>query len=228
MKKVWQHLIISALCLLALPALAGNKNGTTRIAELDAMSNRELLTSVDLGKQADLVREFQKKEATRLINGSYNPKKTGANVETYRNKEVIIITIPSDKLFAPNDTELRSDVATYLQPLRRYMKPGVEDMYRVLLVMHTDNTGSEAYTDMLSLKRVDAVFRWLNAAGYNTTYVFPSASGASDPLTEAGTAQSVGEANDSMEKRAANRRLEIYLIPGKKMLDAAKKGQISY
>ncbi len=34
--------------------------------------------------------------------------------------------------------------------------------------------------------------------------------------------------NNSVENRADNRRLEIYLVPGKKMLEQAKKGRIVF
>lgn len=228
MNKVLKITISSILLLTAgaIDAFA-QKRAVARDPELDAMTNVELITSLDLGKSADLVRQFQVKEATRLINGPYNPKTTGANVETYRNKEVIIITIPSDLLFAPNETQLSSGAQAYLAPLKRYLKPGEEDVWRVLLVMHTDNTGSEIYTDHLSLQRVESVFLWLQESGAATSYLFPTARGASDPLvTTAGNG--LKTANDTMEKRKANRRLEIFLIPGKKMLESAKKGRIAY
>ncbi len=227
MNRALRILTSSLLLAAGVLTLSAQKKSTGRNPELDAMNNTELITSLDLGKNADLVRQFQIKEATRLINGPFNPKTTGANVETYRNKEVIIITIPADKLFAPNETQLSDKAATYLTPLKRFLKPGEEDVWRVLLVMHTDNTGSEAYTDRLSMQRVESVFVWLQDAGASTSYLFPSARGASDPLNvtpEGG----VKGANDTMQKRAANRRLEIYLIPGKKMLESAKKGRIAY
>ncbi len=227
MKKVSRCLTISLLlAIVAFSAFAAKKQG--RNPELDAMSDREIITSVDPGKQADLIRAFQTKEATRLFNGPYNPKRTGANVETYRNKEVIIVTIPTDKLFAPNETELKSNADAMLSPLKRYMKDDSEDMYRLLMVMHTDNTGSEAYTDMLSLKRAQAVFNWFEENGCDTDFLFMRARGASEPNALSGDISNIIKANDTFEKRADNRRLEIYLIPGKKMVEAAKKGRIAF
>ena len=67
-------------------------------------------------------------------------------VETYRNKEVLLITIPASKLFAPNEVEVRKEAASLLAPLKRHLRE--PDMYRVLLVMHTDNTGSEKYREL--------------------------------------------------------------------------------
>lgn len=227
MKRVSRCLTISlAIALCVLSASARRVSG--RVPELDNMSDKELIYSVDLGKHADLIRNFQVKEATRLLNGPYNPDRTGVSIETYRNKEVIILTIPTDRLFAPNSTELAKSADALLTPLKRYMKAGAEDMYRVLLVMHTDNTGSEAYTDKLSMDRAASVFNWFTENGCNTDYLFPRARGASEPNRTSGELTDILRANNTMEKRAANRRLEIYLIPGEKMSDMAKKGRIVF
>jgi len=203
---------LTALCAGAAPA-----GDNARIPELDKLSNEELIMSVPLGKQADLVRQFQKKEALRLMRGTYAPS-TGCNVETYRGQEVIIITVPAALLFPPNGTEVAAGAGKYLDPLRRYLNPSAPDMYRVLLVMHTDNTGSTSYTDSLSLERVEAVYQYLAAQGVDTRYLFPTAAGATDPLRP----------NNTAGGRAANRRLEVYLIPGTRLQDEAKKGRIAF
>lgn len=185
--------------------------------ELDNMTKDELLLSLQLNKYASLIKKFQIKEATRLINDVYKPKESGCNIETMRGGEVIIITIPSDLLFLPNEIELSGDYDKFLSPIKRYLKK--PDFYRVLLVMHTDNTGSETYTDNLSLDRVDSIFEWFESQQCDTTYLFPTASGASEPL--------LGIKNNSAINRANNRRLEIYLIPGEEMLRQAKSGRIA-
>lgn len=212
MKKLLTYLAISVTSLCAYAQQAG------RIEELDKLSNEELIVSVPLGKHADLVRAAQEKEATRLINGVYAPAATGCNVETYRNHEVIIITIPAGLLFAPNDTELMEGAEKYLSPLKRYARTQAPDLYRMLLVMHTDDTGSTSYTDSLSVSRVESVYEFLDEKGLDTRYVFPTAAGATDPI----------HPNNTMAGRAGNRRLEIYLIPGTRMLDEAKKGRIAF
>lgn len=206
-----------AISLLAIGASASKPEENGRIPALDALSNEELIMSVPLKGQAELVRAFQEKEAARLIRGTYAPAKSGGNVETYRDKEVIIITVPAARLFGANSTELTDEASIYLDPLKRYLDPGKPDMYRVLLVMHTDNTGSTSYTDNLSLERVESVYEYMDDAGADTRYLFPTAAGATDPI----------HPNNTVEGRAANRRLEIYLIPGTRMQDEAKKGRIA-
>lgn len=183
-----------------------------RVPALDAMSNDELITSLDPGKYAQAVRDAQGKEAKRLINSTYAPS-TGCNVETYRNGEVIIITIPARLLFVPNSDELIDGADQWLKPLKKYAMTSKPDYFRMLLVMHTDNTGSPTYTDNLSLARVDRVFEEMEELDFDTSYIFPTAAGASDPLYP----------NNTIQGRSDNRRLEIYLIPGKGMIDTAKK-----
>lgn len=210
MKNLLKTLIFSSLFIL-LPFISHAQT------ELDEMTKEQLLFSLALGKQAPLIKKFQEKEATRLLNNNYNPKKNGCNIETMRSGEVIIITIPTDLLFLPNERTLIDDCDNLLSPIQRYLK--TPDFYRVLLVMHTDDTGSETYTDELSLDRVDAVFDWFETHNTNTTYLFPTASGASEPL--------FGTKNNTVKNRAKNRRLEIYLIPGEEMLRQAKLGRIA-
>lgn len=91
-------------------------------------------------------------------------------------------------------------------------------MYRVMLVMHTDNTGSDAYRDQITIDRVNSVFDWFGNSGSDTRYLFSYALGDEMPL----------KPNDSMDNRDRNRRLEIYLVPGEKMVEQAKKGRISF
>lgn len=208
-------------CLVAsvfLPALcAAGETPLQRIDALDELSFREMINSVELdGKSADLIRKFQEKEGrTRLYNKEYNAKNSSM-VETYRNKEVLLITIPASKLFSPNEVEVRKDAALLLTPLKRYLRE--PDMYRVLLVMHTDNTGSEKYREHITEERSTALFDWFVKEGCDTRYLFSYAYGDYMPLVE----------NNSLSNREKNRRLEVYLVPGKKMLEQAKKGRIVF
>lgn len=191
--------------------------GAQRKADLDEMGFIEMINSVNLGNYSDFIQKFQNKEAkNRLLNGKYNPKSSECTVENFRNKEVLLITIPARLLFAPNEIDLKAKADDYLTPIKRYLRN--PDTYRVLLVMHTDNTGSPAYRDGLTEDRVEAVFDWFEEQGCDTSYLFPYAMGDDMPLRE----------NDSQANRDMNRRLEIYLMPGTKMLEQAKKGKIEF
>lgn len=197
---------------------ARSGNVLARSEDLDELTLPEMINSVELDKKsAELIRKFQDKEGRNRLHGKeYNAQKNGCTVETYRNKEVLLITIPASKLFAPNETGLRREAASLLAPLKRYLKD--PDMYRVLLVMHTDNTGSEGYRDNLTEERSTALFDWFVDQGADTRFLFSYAMGDEMPLVP----------NNSMSNREKNRRLEVYLVPGKKMLEMAKKGRIVF
>lgn len=205
-------IIIAVMFLVAFGGMAQTA--------LEDLTFTQMLKSVDLSKEpkaADLIRKFQDLEARqKLMNGPLSPKKGVCTIEAFRKKEVLLITIPAEALFAPNATELSPEASKLLTPIKRYMKD--PDMFRVLLVMHTDNTGSEAYREKITEERIDAVADWFDESGADTSYTFSYAFGDDNPLVP----------NTSMENRAKNRRLEIYLMPGEKMLSEAKKGKIDF
>ena len=229
MKNLWKilfknrRILYSAIFLgfsiAAVPMGAeakNQKNNELQEENLDDMDFIEMLNSVDAGSGSALIQKFQAKEGkNRLLNGKYNPS-GDCKVEAFRNKEVLLITIPAYLLFDPNDTDLKDDAGEYLAPIKRYLKE--PDMFRVMLVMHTDNTGSDEYRDRLTVERVNSVFDWFEDSGVNTKYLFSYALGDEMPL----------KPNDSMENRRQNRRLEIYLVPGKKMVEQAQKGRIAF
>ena len=158
-------------------------------------------------KQADKIQDFQSDMAVAFKRSNYE-------VEIMRDDEVIVVTIPASQLFDANDTVLNSVGQALLKPFLRMLKnPG---FYKMLLVMHSDNTGSSQYTLNLTRQRVNAVFDWFEENG-SVDYVVPYALGETDPIAD----------NNSVENRKNNRRLEIYLVPEKTMIQQAKKGVIS-
>lgn len=209
-------LILISLFPLSLVAKENEKENNERRADLDDMDFIEMLNSVETGEGSALIQKFQAKEGkNRLLNGKYSPEGE-CKVEAFRNKEVLLITIPAHLLFDPNETELKNGAQEYLSPIKRYLKD--PDMFRVMLVMHTDNTGSEEYRDRLTVERVNSVFDWFEDSGVNTNYLFSYALGDEMPL----------KPNDSMGNRRTNRRLEIYLVPGTKMVEQAKNKRIAF
>lgn len=207
------------LSALGIGAYAAPQTQDERDTKLDDMSFVEMINSVQLdGKEADLIRRFQEKEGrSRLMLKDYTSK-SGATVETYRNKEVLLVTIPAELVFGPNEITVRKDrvAEAMLAPIKRYLKD--PDMYRVLLVMHTDNTGSEQYREQISQERALSLFNWFEEQGCATKYLFSYAMADDMPLVE----------NNTMDNRARNRRLEIYLVPGAKMQKQAKSGRIVF
>ena len=204
MKKITSILRL----LLLVTTLACYLQGNAKKIDIYELSlDQNLATPEIKNKLKDAVQDFQYKQAVELIKQNYE-------VELTRDNEVIIVTIPAERLFASNDTVLAATGPAALKPMLRYLKnPG---FYKLLLVMHSDDTGSKAYTVRLTRSRVNAVYDWFDANG-DVDYIVPYALGSNDPLN----------ANDSMEKRRKNRRLEIYIVPNDEMLEQAKRGAIN-
>lgn len=216
MKILWKTLsgtlaIAFAAVALAMPVYA-DKN-----ENLDDMSFAEIVNSVELGKQTELVQKFQDREAKNVLLKNKNlSEQSGCTIDAVRNREVIVVTIPAHLLFGPNQTDLLESAGKYLEPFKRYLKE--PDMYRVLTVMHTDNTGSEEYREQITIDRAQAVADWFEENATDTKFLFPFAMADDIPLVP----------NDSFTNRDRNRRLEIYLVPGTVMLEKAKKGRIAF
>lgn len=205
-------LSFSLMMSVAFSVSAQSGKGSKRNPALDKLDFTEMIISVDLGKHADEIRTRQFEEGKSLL--KFFDKKNGCNVETFKNKEIILVTIPAKMLFAPNETVLSEKAGEYLEHFKKYLKE--PDRYRVLLTMHTDNTGSEDYREILTEERVDAIFDWFDQAnGVDTSYLFTYSFADEEPLVP----------NDSQENRDRNRRLEVYIMPGLKMVEAAKKSK---
>lgn len=208
MQRFVSHIIISVLALLTL-LCPQTLNAKDYLDDIYDMSLDENLATpvIKNSKQADKIQDFQYDMAIAF-------KRTNYEVEIMRNDEVIVITIPASQLFEPNDTVLSPLGETQLKPFLRMIKnPG---FYKMILVMHSDNTGSSEYTLNLTRQRVNAIFDWFDENG-SVDYVVPYALGENDPVVD----------NNSVENRKRNRRLEIYLVPEKTMIQQAKKGVIN-
>lgn len=207
MQRISRYILI-LLALLLVP-LSMTLNAKDNDDDIYDMSLDENLVTPEIknDKQADKIQAFQYDMAVAFKHSNYD-------VEVMRDDEVIVITIPASQLFEPNDTVLSKLGEAQLKPfLRMLTNPG---FYKMLLVMHSDNTGSSEYTLNLTRQRVNAVFDWFDENG-SVDYVVPYALGETDPIVD----------NNSVENRKRNRRLEIYLVPEKTMIQQAKKGNIN-
>ena len=208
MRRRVSHILLAMLAALFItcPVSSFARDDVDDIYELSLDEN--LATpEIKNDKQADKIQDFQYDMAVAFKRSNYD-------VEIMRDDEVIVITIPASQLFNPNDTVVNSVGEALLKPFLRMLKnPG---FYKMLLVMHSDNTGSSEYTLNLTRQRVNAIFDWFDENG-SVDYVVPYALGDTDPVVD----------NNSVENRNRNRRLEIFLVPEKTMLQQAKKGTIN-
>lgn len=205
-----KNLIIAmAVAAMAVCSFSADGKEKTKKQNIDIydLSIDDNIAMPELEKQAETIKKFQYNQAIAL-------QKNKQNVEMTRDGEVIIITIPAGQLFAPNDTVLSDMGKKSIEPFLGYLKN--EGLYKMLLVMHHDNTGSDRYILNLTKARVNAIYDWISKNA-SVEYVVPYALGSIEPLVE----------NNSVANRKFNRRLEIYLVPEVGMIKAAKKKNIT-
>ncbi|MCM1111575.1 MAG: hypothetical protein NC336_10235 [Clostridium sp.] len=140
-------------------------------------------------------------------------------VDMIRDGEVMIISIPTDDLFLPNDTLL----APFSSRVLPKLLPLMSDPYRwkVLISMNTDDTGSVSYRDALSQARLNSVYDWMidhivSGEISEDLIIIPFSMASDDPL----------EPNDTRAHRRTNRRLDVYFVPGPKLITEADSGQL--
>lgn len=205
MRRALVLTIVLTVCLFGNAADAQGDHVTDDIFEMSIAENEA--TPVVPKKSKAAVLDKQKREAKRL-------KAAGIAVELARDGEVIIATIGADGLFMPNSTTLRQSAGNFLRPFTPMLtQPG---MWKFLIVMHSDNTGSEDYVNTLTEARAEAVCSWFDGLSLDTSAMVPYGCGADEPLV----------VNNSRLNRGTNRRLEIYIIPDQVLLDMAKRGII--
>lgn len=135
-------------------------------------------------------------------------------VDMMRNDEVVLVTIPTDKLFLPNDTLLSPSAPAKIEPILSVITDPM--MMKIVYAVHTDNTGSASYNMNLSHERNNSIYDWMLDKINEDLIVIPYEFGDTDPI----------DTNESRSGRKNNRRLEIFLIPGPKLISLAQKGEL--
>lgn len=136
--------------------------------------------------------------------------KDGLPASLMRNDEVLCITIPCADLFAPCSVTLKAGAADKLRPLSVVVREPRK--YKVLVAVHADDTGDDMYADSITEARANAIddFLW-QLAGQQDTNVIPYGIGKDDPV----------KPNSNRSNRAANRRVEIFIIPDDGLIQMA-------
>ena len=125
----------------------------------------------------------------------------GTGVEVNREGDNITLNMPGNVTFAFNSSNLDPKFYPVLNnvagTLTEYNQTVVE------VAGHTDNVGSDAYNQTLSVQRASAVANYLQGKGVNRERLITTGAGESRPIAS----------NDTEVGRAQNRRVEITLVP---------------
>lgn len=112
------------------------------------------------------------------------------------------LDIPSDISFDTGRYDIKSNFAPVLARFAEGLRNTPN--YTVHIVGHTDNTGSDAINDPLSLNRANATRSYLMNLGADGSRIYTEGQGSRMPIASNATAQG----------RAQNRRVEIYMGEG--------------
>jgi outer membrane protein OmpA-like peptidoglycan-associated protein len=109
--------------------------------------------------------------------------------------------MPGNITFAFNDASLQSQFYPVLDEVARTLSEYNQTVVEV--AGHTDNVGSDAYNQELSVRRANSVAAYLQSHGVMQQRLITVGAGESRPIAS----------NDTEEGRAQNRRVEITLVP---------------
>lgn len=180
---------------------------------MDMEYEPNLATPIVPKEEKHAVKEYIRKAASDLMR-SYI-------IDLMRDDEVFVVTIPTDDLFLPNDTLLSQYSSKRLAPLLKFISSQDPMMYKIVYGIHTDDTGSTYYQEDLSQARSNSIYDWLmdnidSGLLSEDLIIIPFAFGSDDPIRP----------NDTMKHRSENRRLEIFFIPGPKMIQLAHQDML--
>lgn len=123
----------------------------------------------------------------------------------------IKVTFDSGILFKTNSSTLSAEAKVNIQEFAEKMKD--LETTDITVWGHTDNTGTAAVNENLSKKRADAVAKVLNVNGIADARITSEGKSFNLPVAD----------NATVEGRAQNRRVEIYITADEEMIKAAEK-----
>ncbi|MGL5787852.1 MAG: OmpA family protein [Bacteroidales bacterium] len=159
-----------------------------------------------IGKKMDK----QKKELQEQIKNAQIEEVTDAN-----GLKAIKVTFDSGILFATGKSNLSQTAKTELSEFASSLINNPETDVAVL--GYTDNTGSLAINQKLSLERAQSVANYLINSGVSPSRVTTKGMAWNDPVAS----------NDTPEGRAQNRRVEIYITANQQMIKNAESGNLN-
>lgn len=193
--------VIGATGGAILGAIIGNNVGKGGNGELGAV-----IGGVVGGGAGVLIGNKMDKQAQKI-----EEEIPGAQVERVDDGIVVTFDENSGVYFDTEKYNINSASQATLNKLANVFKEYPDT--NILVVGHTDSSGSEDYNMTLSKNRANAVTNYLTAKGLNSSRFTTNWFGESQPMHD----------NSTAEGRAKNRRVNVAIVPNEKMIEEAKE-----
>lgn len=125
----------------------------------------------------------------------------GTGVTVTRNGDNITLNMPSSITFALNSADLNAQFYNALDGVSMVLKEYNKTVIEV--AGHTDSSGSDQYNQQLSQRRASSVAGYLSSHGVDQQRLITIGAGEAHPVAS----------NDTEPGRAANRRVELTIVP---------------
>lgn len=202
-----RHTRLAAVALAAVLLCAGSPTASADENEGLTIDEQIAQPVISAKATAPLVRHFERM-------GSVFDKH-GLKTSYERKGQVLCVTIPASKLFGPNETNLSKGASKYLSAFRDLVK--LPQFYRVLVVVHSDSTGDKTYSEELTQDRAYSIIEYFeNYLHRDDLNLIPYGVGYEEPLMP----------DTSIGSRAANRRVDFYIIPEPDLIEQARSGHL--
>jgi outer membrane protein OmpA-like peptidoglycan-associated protein len=193
--KTQKGTVIGAATIGTLGAIIGRKAGNTAVGAI--------IGGAIGGTAGALIGRKMDRQAEEI-------KQSIPNAEVIREGEGIIVKFDSGILFDVNQYALKTNARSNIENLANSLKNNPETT--ILIVGHTDATGSDAYNQKLSVRRAEAVRAYTLLQGVASSRLSTEGRGESESISD----------NTTEEGRALNRRVEIVIVANETMKQEAK------
>lgn len=125
----------------------------------------------------------------------------GSKFQVTQRNDAIVVTMPVKDSFNSKRPDVLLPIT--LGPLTNIAKLVKQDSSSVIIIVgHTDNTGSQLVNNDLSKKRAKSVSSVFSVAGLNGNHLFSTGVGDNQPL----------DSNNTAKGRENNKRVEIFIV----------------
>jgi outer membrane protein OmpA-like peptidoglycan-associated protein len=139
-------------------------------------------------------------------------KQTVPGATVVRQGEGIIIKFDSGILFDSDKADLKAAAQSNLHNLAASLQNNPQT--NILIVGHTDNTGTEDHNMDLSIKRAESVRSFLVSSNVDGSRLTTQGKGETEPIAD----------NNTVNGRTQNRRVEIAIVANDQMKKQAGQG----